>query len=1474
MDGEYNAARVGDPISHSSAMMGFIIGAGIGLAVGLAVGAATIALVVGTGGIGLTVAGAVLGAVAGAGEGALRGKEFGSTFTHSAGHIGPTCSPNVIINGKAAARAIMDVGLCSDHHRRPQRIAQGSQSVIINKRPAARVSDQLECAGVIAAGSPNVFIGGQAGDYLPISGEVPAWMVTMAEYMVITGTALGLVVGAGAAIIAGGLCGLIIFTGRVIGAKIGSELMTPVLGKVGEAIGGERGRLVGELVGDKIGGFVGGKLGNRLTAGHPVDVATGELFTEALDFEIAGPVPLVWSRVWISNSTHRGELGAGWHHPFDMALYRWVEGGGWAVRLGDGRLAFFTDPIPGQPALNSVERLMLLTDGQHHWVSDYLGTRFAFGDRDGETGLHHLLAVGDANGNEIRLSRGPGGRLLGIRDSAGRDYGVETDRAGRLLTIDVPHPDGVDERGQPRRLRLVTYRYDAAGDLVEASDARGHSWHYRYENHLLVEETQRGGLAFHFVWDDVARGRAARCVQTWGTNGLYQAKLTYDTEARTTDVVTGRGARTRYHWNPDGQVEAETDPVGGVTTRSYDHAGHLLAITGPDGATLRFSYDGLGRVVERVDPDGATLKLTYGSEDADDPIRPDLGRPVQVVEADGATHRFTYDMRGNLAQHIPPSGQPRTYLRDERGLPLILRDVLGTIQRLTWSASGDLLTEATEKGPCRQYEHDALGRVISVQRGTDAPLRLSRDENGNPVTIHRPDGGTVELDYDAEDHVTKHKDPLGRVTRWRYDGLPYPLERIAADGSRFQYHYDSELNLVGLTNAKGERYRLDYDPAGRLVAETGFDGRLIQYRRDAAGFVVESTDQGRPTRFSRDIQGRLVAARFADGRAHRYRYDLVGRLLAAETPNHASLFGYDADGRLSVERQGALEIRHLHDARGRRTGTLLPDGRRLDLAWGEDGLPAAVSCDRREIARFQRDAAGREIGRQVGSIFQRQDFDPQGRLIRQEGIRRGGAVSFSRAYGYDGADALVAIEDAKRGVRRYRYDACDRLLAVEGSSPESFVPDPAGNILASGADAGFGSREAKGDRLLVHGDAKFQYDEWGNRVREWRGAGGVVSLTYRYDASNRLVAVDRQDRRGRTLARYGYDAFGRRLWKQTAHLPPASANDDTPSPGTDAATDPVWQRTDFLWDGDVLLAESTPHSPDAAAPDPLSVVYLHEPGSFRPLAQLRRRGGPDQPPQVYHYHLDHLGTPQELTNDNGDLVWQAEYRAWGALAKLHVADVDNPLRFQGQYHDPETGLHYNRHRYYAPNEGCFTSQDPIRLAGGSNLAAYAPNPVGWVDPLGLSCNTWNEFQKAHKGQFKNSTDASKSYRNLVNHESPWPEGFTPTADVLKPGTQFNMALSPTQPSTRPGAFGSPDNIPNVAYVRNELAVKEGWKPSVDRVVTYEVTNDLPILKGSVGPQIDKGTNTYLPGGGNQYQLNVPGADRMNYLKIVNENLIN
>ncbi|WP_428839956.1 RHS repeat-associated core domain-containing protein [Aeromonas popoffii] len=127
--------------------------------------------------------------------------------------------------------------------------------------------------------------------------------------------------------------------------------------------------------------------------------------------------------------------------------------------------------------------------------------------------------------------------------------------------------------------------------------------------------------------------------------------------------------------------------------------------------------------------------------------------------------------------------------------------------------------------------------------------------------------------------------------------------------------------------------------------------------------------------------------------------------------------------------------------------------------------------------------------------------------------------------------------------------------------------------------------------------------------------------------------------------------------------------------------------------------------------------FIYEPGSFKPLVQLEGEG---TDAEVFHYQLDHLGTPLALTRDNGATAWQVRYRAYGNVWREEISEVATPLRFQGQYFDAETGLHYNRHRYYQPETGRFITPDPIGLAGGLNNYQYAPNPTGWVDPLGLT----------------------------------------------------------------------------------------------------------------------------------------------------------
>ncbi|WP_272896770.1 RHS repeat-associated core domain-containing protein, partial [Aeromonas cavernicola] len=144
---------------------------------------------------------------------------------------------------------------------------------------------------------------------------------------------------------------------------------------------------------------------------------------------------------------------------------------------------------------------------------------------------------------------------------------------------------------------------------------------------------------------------------------------------------------------------------------------------------------------------------------------------------------------------------------------------------------------------------------------------------------------------------------------------------------------------------------------------------------------------------------------------------------------------------------------------------------------------------------------------------------------------------------------------------------------------------------------------------------------------------------------------------------------------------------------------------------------------------------------------------------------------------NGATVWQVRYRAYGNVWQKEVADlaapIETPLRFQGQYWDAETGLHYNRHRYYQPDTGRFISPDPIGLAGGINNYQYAPNPIGWVDPLGLK-NVKENGPNNPDQKIKNEVPLSQ---DEIDKIIKTPKGQRSPADTYLPSIYSNSHLA-------------------------------------------------------------------------------------------------
>ncbi len=435
------------------------------------------------------------------------------------------------------------------------------------------------------------------------------------------------------------------------------------------------------------------------------------------------------------------------------------------------------------------------------------------------------------------------------------------------------------------------------------------------------------------------------------------------------------------------------------------------------------------------------------------------------------------------------------------------------------------------------------------------------------------------------------------------------------------------------------------------------------------------------TEYQRDSAGRLLVKTLADGSAIHYRYDALGRLVSVDDGHWPLAYEYDLQDRLITEHQGWGTTRYEYDALGQLSHCRLPDGSKLDYHHQRGGQLGSIDLNGSCLTTHQF-IAGREQQRQQGLLLSQYQYDDQGRL-QAHSVSQQDRNLFHRHYAYDANGNLAGVNDSRKGNRSFHYDPLDRLISVRGSTPESFAHDPAGNLLAQNDLPVANLANVKGNRLLMQGDRHYDYDAYGNQIRERRGTGQKLVTEYRYDCQHRLIGVSLP---GGSTASYKYDAFGRRIEKTV-----------------DGHT------TEFLWQGERLIAESATNR---------YRTYIYEPGTFRPLAMLDGEG--PMKAQPFYYQLDHLGTPQELTDYSGEIMWSAKYRAYGNLATLDIAEIDNPLRFQGQYFDAETGLHYNRHRYYNPGTGRFLTPDPIKLAGGLNNYQYVPNPTGWVDPLGLT----------------------------------------------------------------------------------------------------------------------------------------------------------
>jgi RHS repeat-associated protein len=838
--------------------------------------------------------------------------------------------------------------------------------------------------------------------------------------------------------------------------------------------------------------------------------------------------------------------------------------------------------------------------------------------------------------------------------------------------------------------------------------------------------------------------------------GASAIQFYYDTRGWLEGIQDSRGRRIRVTHDDAGRVLAlALEGSSGAEDRQlleyqYDSAGNLISGVDPYRNSYTFKYDQNNRMVTRTDRLGYSFLFEYdkhgrcirssgedGLHDTHIRYMPPEGVTV-VTRPDGGEWTYLYP-DGRLNQIIDPYGGMREFKRDEQDRVIEETDPNGNVTRLVYDSAGVLQGKLSSLGHYspvtrdRRWpdptEHTFPNRPVEWEYGNvygrlrpgheirlPAPDEASlselpdnfrrhvrtREVRAGAGTAMAPEQGPV---YDDFGKLVKELGPESTSRRWLYDangsvhrvtdcdGAQYTYEHASWDlrtrvinplGEAVAFTYTNTQQLAAFRDRGGSVSEYEYDLKDRLIRVRRHGGVREQYRYDGAGNLVEKLDGEGNQLLSFEIgPGNVkLAKRLASGPTLSYEYDEKGRLLRAATDDSEVLLEYDRSGHRVKDQRNGLGVTHRFIRGGLLTTTYLG---RFSIDYRQTRSGTLTIRDPRGLEhKIQALGNGLFLRTMANGSTELAQFGERGQCLVKATARRRGTGIWSRRYSYSGEGDLLEIADNVRGAVRYVYDAGHRLTRAELPQGHSsfFQHDSGGNLLRQPGLADVIIRD--GNRLDAANGDRFEY----NARNHISGRSGRSPKTiYHYDSCDMLTACE--NGHGRWEAQY--DALARRISKTFGG-----------------------KKTEFYWDRDRIAAE--------VRDDGSVRLYVYaDDFAFTPLLFVDYANLDADPKDANGYYVfgDHLAAPLLVEDDSGNISWAARVDPYGTAHIESRSTLELALRFPGHYYDAETGLHYNRFRYYSPELGRYLQSDPVGIRGGPNLYAYTANPLKRVDVLGL-----------------------------------------------------------------------------------------------------------------------------------------------------------
>lgn len=864
--------------------------------------------------------------------------------------------------------------------------------------------------------------------------------------------------------------------------------------------------------------------------------------------------------------------------------------------------------------------------------------------------------------------------ITGNRRKATKVVGVVGGSDDVVSSYTYTNKNLIDTETDPNG-RVTDYDYNAQDQLVKITVAKGTVdeavQQFEYDaagnQKAVIDEN---GIRTEYEYD--AMNRLKKTTFAKGTPDEATQQFEYDGDGNQTAVIDEKGNRTESEYNMMNQLVKVTaaDPDGSgpltspVTSYGYDQNGNQVWMLDPLGRRTEYRYDGRNRLVETVNPDGSKEKMRYDSDN----------NLTASFDAKGNRSNKVYDARGRLIREV---------------------DATEKITRFEYDATNQLVAQVDANNNRTEYKYDELGRRTDVTQGAKSTI-----------------ASTSKTEYDKVGNVTAEIDGNTNKTQYIYDARNRQTSVIDAlnPSGTTTTKYDNVGNVTSIKDPVNNTTQFVYDARNRLKSETNQFSKTRAFEYDKVGNRTQITDRNNRVRsFTYDALNRETAENWLNATNNPIRtitstYDAANQLTSVKDPDSTYQFSYDPKGRqIGVDNTGTpgvpnVLLNYTYDDQDNLLSVkdTINGAAKGNTAYSYDTLNriSQITQSGNGVASKRVDFGYDNIG-QIKSVNRYSDlsgsqlvrgstytYDAKNRL---DVLSYGSGVSYN--FNYDNGNRITKITDID-GVTNYTYDKNNQLTAANHSNSnkpaESFSYDANGNRNSSGYQTG------SNNRLNSDGKYNYAYDDEGNLIRRTEIASNKVT-EYEWDYRNRLAGVFDKNAAGDVTQNVGfkYDSQNRRISKKVGS-----------------------NETRFVYDRDNVLFD---FAVSGANQPVLDKRYFYGTGVDQILAQESGNG------TVLWALSDQLGTVKDWVNGSGSVVNHVVYDSFGGVVSQSNSAFGSRYGFTGREFDTETGLYYDRSRYYNPGIGRFIGEDSVGFDGGdANLYRYVGNsPIDSVDPSGL-----------------------------------------------------------------------------------------------------------------------------------------------------------